>query len=294
MYSVVLFYKYIKIDDTQKLKDEQLYLAEDLNLKGRMIIAEEGVNGTFEGTNDNIDKYIKEMQKDARFNDVDFKLSVGDGNSFPKLSIKIRKEIVTSHFEDKIDPTKDTGKYLEPDELHCWYEEGKEFNLVDMRNSYEYVSGHFEGAIDPGTEAFRELPDKISNLEDIKNKPVVTVCTGGVRCEKASALLKEKGFKDVYQLKGGIHRYIEKYPNGHFKGALYVFDGRVTMDMAPKEKRSIVGKCEFCGEHTESYADDDSVKPSRQVLCCEKCFNERKDLRPASPELKRQQVINSK
>lgn len=294
MYSVVLFYKYIKINNPQKLKEEHFFLAEKLELKGRMIIAEEGVNGTFEGKNVDVQKYMEEMKKDSRFSDIDFKLSPGNGNSFPKLSVKIRKEIVTSHFDEKIDPTKDTGQYLDPDELHRWYEEGKEFNLVDMRNSYEYISGHFEGAIDPGTKAFRELPEKVNKLENIKEKPVVTVCTGGVRCEKASALLKEKGFKNVYQLKGGIHRYIEKYPNGHFKGALYVFDGRVTMDTTSKEKRGVVGKCKFCNESTENYADDDSVKPSRQVLCCDKCFNKRKDLRPASPGLRRQQVTNSK
>lgn len=281
-HTIILFYKYVRIDNPEKLHDSQMELAKDLELTGRMIIAEEGINATFEGTDENIEKYIEEMKKDNRFEDVDFKKSEGTGKSFPKLSIKVRDEIVASRLDDDVDPTEDTGTYIKPDELHEWFEKDKEFKVIDMRNSYEYISGHFEKSVDPGMKVFRDLPEKVEEIEELKEKPVVTVCTGGIRCEKASAFLKKKGFKNVYQLKGGIHRYIEKYPEGHFKGALYVFDGRVTMDTAPKEKRDVVGMCEFCSDPTEHYVDDDSTTPSRQILCCNDCFQKKPHLRPAS------------
>ncbi|MEX1014283.1 MAG: rhodanese-related sulfurtransferase [Candidatus Paceibacterota bacterium] len=285
-YTVILFYKYTDIENTKKLKKDQLKLAESLSLKGRMIIADEGINGTFEGTNENIEKYIEKMREIDQFSDIDFKTHPGPGNSFPKLSIKIRDEIVSSYLpKEEVDPRKETADKIDPDELHKWFEENKDFTVVDMRNSYEFISGHFEKSIDPGMESFRELPEKVKKIEELKEKPVVTVCTGGVRCEKASAFLKKKGFKNIYQLKGGIHRYIEKYPEGHFKGSLYVFDGRMTMSTAPKDKREIVGKCNFCSNPTENYADDDSVRPSRQILCCKECFKEKDYLRPSSPSL---------
>lgn len=281
-HTIILFYKYVELEDPESVYEWQMELAETLELTGRMIIAEEGLNATFEGAEEDIEKYISEMKKDERFSDIDFKKSPGTGKSFPKLSIKIRDEIVASRLDDGIDPTEDTGTYIQPDELHEWFEEEKDFKVIDMRNSYEYLSGHFENSVDPGMKVFRELPKKLENIEELKEKPVVTVCTGGIRCEKASAFLKEKGFKNVYQLKGGIHRYIEKYPDGYFKGSLYVFDGRVTMSMAPAEDREVVGMCEFCSTPTERYVDDDSTTPSRQILCCKDCFQEKPNLRPAS------------
>jgi UPF0176 protein len=280
-HTILLFYKYVPIEDTEALRDEQRKLAEGLGLLGRLIIAPEGINGTFEGTHEAIQTYIETMRTDARFADSDFKTSEGTGIAFPKLSIKVRKEIVASGLGEEVNPNVETGKHLEPDELHSWYEEGREFQVVDMRNDYEFVSGHFKNAIEPGMRYFRDLNQKVETLEHLKDVPVVTVCTGGVRCEKASAFLKKKGFTKVYQLKGGIHRYVEKYPGEHFRGGLYVFDGRVVMDTAPEDKKEIVGTCAFCATPTEEYADDDTVMPSRQVLCCKACLGSQSHLRPA-------------
>lgn len=280
-YTILLFYKYVRIESPEEVRAEQLKLSTSLGLTGRIIVAEEGINGTLEGTTELIEEYISTLRLDPRFADIDFKTSQGLGNAFPKLSVKVRKEIVASSLESDIDPSRDTGIHLDPDDLHRWYEEGREFQVVDMRNDYEFVSGHFEGSIEPGLRNFRDLSEKLSTIEHLKEKPVVTVCTGGVRCEKASAFLKKKGFKEVYQLNGGIHRYVEKYPGEHFKGGLYVFDGRVVMDTAPEGKKEIVGKCVFCNTQTEKYADDDSVVPSKQVLCCDECIEERPSLRRA-------------
>ena len=280
-HTILLFYIYTPIKEPEVLREAQRELAERLGLTGRLIIAPEGINGTFEGTSKAIQEYVETMQTDVRFANIDFKTSVGTGTAFPKLSVKVRKEIVASSLGEEVNPSVETGKYLEPDELHRWYQEGREFQVVDMRNDYEFVSGHFEGAIEPGMRNFRDLNEKIGEVEHLKETPVVTVCTGGVRCEKASAFLKKKGFKNVYQLKGGIHRYVEKYPGEHFKGGLYVFDGRVVMDTAPEDKKEVIGVCAFCKALTEEYADDDSVVPSRQILCCKECLSSQSHLRPA-------------
>ena len=288
-HTIILFYKYVSIEESEKLLNKQNELAEELGLTGRMIIAKEGLNATFEGTTENIDQYIETMKEDERFADIDFKKSEGTGSAFSKLSIKVRDEIVASRLSNDVNPLEDTGKYIDPEELHQWFEENKDFQVVDMRNGYEFISGHFENAIDLGMKVFRELPEKVKEMKELKNKQIVTVCTGGVRCEKASAFLRKKGFKNVYQLKGGIHRYIEKYPDGHFKGALYVFDGRMTMATAPQEEREVVGQCVFCENKTEFYADDDSTTPSRQILCCPDCLSDHSELRPAS-NLEKQSV----
>lgn len=252
----------------------QRKLCEDLGLKGRIIIAPEGINGTVEGLTKNTEKYIEKMSKDKRFTDINWKKSKGTGNAFPKLSVKVRSEIVSLHLGDMdFDPNKVTGKYLTAEELHEWFESGKEFYIVDMRNDYEYLSGRFEESILPGLENFRDLKKELPRLEHLKNKTVLTVCTGGVRCEKASGFLMMSGFKDVYQLQNGIVTYMEKYPNEHFKGKLYVFDGRVTMGFGLSDsKHEIVGQCEKCLKPSENYINCATVGCHRHFIMCEKCL----------------------
>ncbi|MEX2514929.1 MAG: rhodanese-related sulfurtransferase [Candidatus Paceibacterota bacterium] len=277
-YTVILFYKYVTIADPEAERQRQRELCKKYGLTGRVIVAEEGINATLEGTDENIQAYITSMKADDRFADIDFKRSPGTGAAFPKLSVKAREEIVASDLGDNINPTVDTGTHITPDTLHEWFEKDEDFTVVDMRNDYEVISGKFEKTRHPGMRNFREIHETHEEIEDLKDKKVVAVCTGGIRCEKATAFLKKEGFSDVHQLQGGIHRYIEKYPDGHYKGALYVFDGRMTIDMAddPSE-RGIVGECFFCGDTTEQYVDDDSVTPSRQLLCCDNCFAKRSD-----------------
>ena len=276
MYKIVLFYKYTDITDPQALMNSQRVLCNILELKGRLIIAQEGINGTFEGTQENITKYVAELKSDPRFADVHIKLSEGTGLAFPKLSIKVRDEIVSSHLGEKdIDPRKTTGKYLQSEELHQWIESGKEFYIVDMRNDYEFEVGHFAGSILPPLKNFRDLSGIIPSISNLKDKTVVTVCTGGVRCEKASGFLVDNGFADVYQLYGGIVSYMEKYPNENFKGALYVFDGRITMGFNLADpKHEVVGKCWHCQQPAERYLDCAYIhcKGKRHFLCCDECL----------------------
>ncbi|MDR3519616.1 MAG: rhodanese-related sulfurtransferase [Candidatus Pacebacteria bacterium] len=272
-HQIILFYKYVHIDDPEAVKAWQEDICARLELKGRGIIAQEGINITFEGTKENIAEYIKELEKDKRFLNIHFKLSASNGNAFPRLSIKVRKEIVSLHLGTcDIDPNQITGVHLAPAELHEWIKNGKEFYIVDMRNVYEHKVGHFKNSILPPIENFRDLPKVVEQIYHLKNKIVLTVCTGGVRCEKASGFLIKGGFTDVYQLDGGIVSYMEKYPNEDFQGKLYVFDGRVTMGFYTDDsKHEIIGKCDHCGEQSENYVNCANPVCHRHFIACENC-----------------------
>lgn len=273
-HTILLFYKYVSIDNPKEVMDWQRELCTKLDLKGRLIVAHEGINVTLEGTTENTQKYIAELEKDSRFLNIHFKRSVGTGDAFPKLSIKVRPEIVSLHLEEDIDPNQITGKHLKPEELKKWYEEGKEFYIIDMRNDYEYRVGHFKDSFLMPIQNFRDIPSALSYIEHLKAKTVVPVCTGGVRCEKASGLLVREGFSDVYQLDGGIVSYMEKFPASEFKGTLYVFDKRITMDFDPKDQHEVVGTCDKCGVKTESFANCRNKKCNKKILSCANCRDE--------------------
>jgi UPF0176 protein len=268
-YTIILFYKYVRIDDPASLAREQQALCERLNLKGRLIIATEGLNGTFEGAPEAIDEYIAAMQRDDRFVDIHFKKSQGTGDAMPKLSIKVRDEIVSGHLgAHDVDPTRVTGKRLTPDELHEWIQSGKHFHIIDMRNDYEYHVGHFKNSHPSGMRNFRELPTVPSRFEPLRKEPVLFVCTGGIRCEKASGYMISQGFEDAYQLEGGIVSYMEKYPGQAFQGSLYVFDQRITMHFDTPEQHTVVGTCVFCGENCERYVNcKDDVCHAHFIAC---------------------------
>ncbi len=255
-YTILLFYKYVEIDNPEELRIKQRELCEKLNLKGRILIASEGINGTLEGTPENTEKYIEEIEKDKRFKNINWKKSEGTGSAFPKLKIKVRPEIVTTGIANKdFGPLKSiTGKYLKAEDLKKWYEEGREFYVVDMRNDYEFEIGRFKNSVWPkGLGHFRDVPKAVNSISNLKDKTVVTVCTGGVRCETASGLLMKYGFKDVYQLENGIVTFMEKFPNTYFEGKLLVFDGRETMgyNLNSPEYKSI-GICRNCKSPSEN------------------------------------------
>lgn len=271
---IILFYKFIDITSPQEVVLAHKKKCLELGLTGRMIVAPEGVNATFEGIRENIEAYKKFLKKDPAFKDIVIKESAGTGTAFPKLKIKARKEVVTLE-AGKFDVEKETAKRLPAEELKKWYEQGEDFVVLDLRNDYEIASGKFEKTIDPGLSNFRDLPKKIAEIKkikDLQDKKIVTVCTGGIRCEKATCLLKREGFSNLYQLQDGIHTYMQKYPGENFQGTLFVFDNRMTTDVVPNPEKQIIGKCIFCGNSTENYCSDDSARPSRKILCCEECF----------------------
>ncbi len=278
MHVILLYYKYVPISDPAKLRQDQLLLCQKLDLKGRIIVSKEGINGTVEGEKENVQKYIAHMRADERFMDVDFKESIGTGKAFPRLSVRVRPEIVTlgtgsAKFKESGDFKK--GTYLSPDELQKWYEDDKDFVVIDMRNDYEYSVGHFENSLLMPAENFRDIPKAVEKIlaehPELKDETVVPVCTGGVRCEKASAYLIEKGFKDVYQLHGGIVRYLEKHPGKKFKGSLYVFDGRVVVNYDSPEQHTVVGKCKLCGTSSERCMNCENLDCHGHFICCENC-----------------------
>ncbi len=276
-YTIILFYKYEEVQNPEGFREWNKQICEELGLKGRIIVAREGINATVEGKTEDIEKYltsIKEIGQEKKefgdFSDIEVKTSVGPGNSFPKLKVKARQEIVAlSLGTDDFSPRQTTGEYLAPEELKKWYESGKDFAIVDMRNDYEFKVGHFKNSINPDLENFRDLSKNIFKLEPLKEKTVVTVCTGGVRCEKASGFLKKKGFKDVYQLKGGMHKYMEQFPGQDFLGTLYTFDGRVVMDFGGE--REVISHCELCGESSENYINCAYPLCHKHFIICQKC-----------------------
>lgn len=277
-YQILLFYKYVLIENPEETRDWFVALSQKYHLTGRSIVAREGINFTCEGKVEDTENFIKEMETDPRFLHIHFKRSIGTGNAFRKLSIKVRTETVSGHLGAcDIDPNQLTGIHLAPETLHEWIHSGKKFHIIDMRNIYEHQVGKFAGSICPPLENFRDLPKIIKGISHLKYETVVTVCTGGIRCEKASGYLLSQGFTDVYQLYGGIVSYMEKYPNEDFEGKLYVFDGRVVMGFYTDDpKHKVIGRCESCGSATEHFVNCDHAWCGKHFLLCETCEKEKR------------------
>ena len=276
-YRVLLYYQYVPIEDPEDFRDHHRVLCQRLGIKGRILIASEGINGTCEGTVEATEEYMRVMHADERFADMVFKESEGNGKAFPKLKVKVRPEIVTTRWGKEIDPETDRAQFLEPEELHQWYREDRDdFVVVDMRNNYEVEGGHFEKTVHPDMNNFRDLGDKLKNIEHLKksDKKLVAVCNGNIRCEKASAFLVQQGFENVYHLHHGIHTYMQKYPGKDFKGTLYVFDDRKTMQFAGPEVRGVTGHCRRCQQSSERYENCARSECARNFIVCDDCADQ--------------------
>jgi UPF0176 protein len=244
-YPVILFYKYVTIADPHGFAAEQRTLCARLGLKGRILIANEGINGTLAGSWKSVDEYKATLHADARFADMEFKISDGDAATFPKLVIKVRQEIVTLG----AGPLKpDLHNHLSPEEWKRTMEGEKDVVLLDVRNRYESEVGKFENAIACEIDNFRELPAYLDQLAEFKDRKILMYCTGGIRCEKASALFRSRGFTNVFQLHGGIAKYQEKFGNEHWLGECFVFDQRMTVRVDDGLKQ--IGKCAHTGSPT--------------------------------------------
>jgi UPF0176 protein len=277
-YEVIIFYKYTRVADPAGFVAWQRALCERLNIKGRILIAHEGINGTVEGTKESIVEYCAAVRSQngsagtfGDFADLWFKSSPGNGSAFQKLKVKARREILNMGVapEKDIDPNRITGAHIEATELKQWIENGEDFVIVDMRNDYEYDVGHFAGSVKSGMQNFRDLPQVVPALADLQKKKVVTVCTYGVRCEKASGYLKQQGFNEVYQLHGGIGTYMKQYPGQDFMGSLYVFDERMTEQFT--DKYDVVGACVACGAKSERFGNCAWDECHKQLIICNNC-----------------------
>ncbi len=283
MNKVILYYKFVPLADPEMTMRWQRELCSRLNLKGRIIVSKHGINGTLAGNIESLREYKREMNRSGIFRGIQYKWSDGTGSEFPRLSVKVRPELVSFGVPEEITVNEKGvvggGKHLKPEQLHKLVRErGEDVVFFDGRNAYEAAVGKFKDAVVPDTKTTRDFMKEIDNpkYDAIKDKPVVTYCTGGVRCEVLSALMKKRGFKDVYQIDGGIVKYGEKYgDDGLWEGSLYIFDGRMNQRFSEKSKD--IGECVHCRRKTSRYVNCSNLACNRLVLVCESCD---KDLRP--------------
>ncbi len=276
-YRVLLYYNYTKIENPEQFAKEHLALCKSLGLKGRILVAEEGINGTASGTIEATQQYMDWMHNDERFKDTWFKIDESEGHAFRKMFVRPRKELVALNLEEDVDPLRLTGEYLDPKAFkEALLDE--DTIVLDARNDYEYDLGHFRGAIRPDIRNFRELPEWIrENKEKFMDKKVVTYCTGGIRCEKFSGWLLREGVENVAQLHGGIATYGKdpEVKGEMWDGKMYVFDDRISVEINQVDKQ-IIGKDWFDGTPCERYINCGNPSCNRQMITSEE--NEAKHL----------------
>tara|TARA_B100001989_G_scaffold243891_1_gene212035 strand:+ start:110 stop:1045 length:936 start_codon:yes stop_codon:yes gene_type:complete len=229
---VAALYKFVEIDDLLSLQSNLYEICEKNNIMGTILIANEGINGTISGKTNEINQTISLLKSDKRFTNIEIKYSSTDKQPFHRMKVRLKKEIVTIGLPG-INPNKKVGTYVKPED---WNDLISDPNVVviDTRNRYETKIGSFQNALDPETSSFREFPDWVKKFKSSKenaNKKIAMFCTGGIRCEKASSLMKEEGFEDVYHLQGGILKYLETIDkeNSLWNGECFVFDQRVCL-----------------------------------------------------------------
>lgn len=298
VHKIVLFYAFTPLPDPHAVRLWQHALAERWNLRGRVIVADHGINATLGGTVEDLKQYVKTTRTYPGFAGIDVTWSDGTGDDFPRLSVKVRPELVAFGLAGELEVDEHGvvggGTRLSPQGLHDLVgERGDEVVMFDGRNAFEAAIGRFRGAVVPDVATTRDFVAEIDSgrYDDLKQRPVVTYCTGGVRCEVLSAVLRSRGFEEVYQLDGGVVRYGEEFgAEGLWDGSLYVFDGRMQVDLGPGS--TPLGRCTACGAATGRY--DNCADPGCRTLrlfcagCadagraerCDACVRERPDPRP--------------
>lgn len=278
MQKILLYYKFTPIADPEAVKLWQKTLCDGLNLRGRILVSKHGLNGTVGGEMDDLKKYIKETKKFAGFKDIVFKWSDGGREDFPRMSVKARRELVgfqnsDSEFEVDENGVIGGGQHLKPAQVHELVEKyGDDVVFFDGRNEHEAKIGKFKNAVVPNTNTSRDFIAELESdkYDDIKDKKVITYCTGGIRCEVISAMMKKRGFKDVYQIDGGIVKYGEAYgDDGLWEGSLRVFDNRMTVDFSDHAKT--IGECTHCGGPTNNFENCALSECNDLVLICLNC-----------------------
>jgi UPF0176 protein len=277
MQKIILFYKFVPIADTASVMMWQKTLASSLNLNGRIIISNHGINGTLGGDLKDLKAYVKQNKLYQPFKSIAYKWSDGSSEQFPKLSVKVRDEIVTFNAADELrvddNGVVGGGQHIKPERLHELVEKrGKEVVFFDGRSLYEAKVGKFKDAVTPNVRTAKDFIPELDSgkYDDLKDKAVVTYCTGGIRCEILSSLMVNRGFKEVYQLDGGIVKYGEKYADeGLWEGSLYVFDGRMGLKFSDKSKD--IGECIHCSRLTSNYENCALKSCNDLVLVCENC-----------------------
>lgn len=277
MYKIILYYKFTPLSDPAAVRLWQKTLCERANLKGRILLSPHGINGTLGGQIDDLKAYVKETKSYPGFKDTVFKWSDGTGHDFPRLSVKVRDEIVSFGAGDELQVDEhgvvDGGTHLKPrqvNELVKTY--GEDVVFFDGRNAYEAAVGKFKNAVVPNTRTSKDFITELDSgkYDHLKEKKVVTYCTGGIRCEILTPLMKHRGFKEVYQIDGGIVKYGEEYKDdGLWEGSLYVFDDRVGAKFSDRAKD--IGECVHCRAKTSEYRNCANQTCNDQILVCASC-----------------------
>ncbi|MFT3900660.1 MAG: rhodanese-related sulfurtransferase [Gordonia sp. (in: high G+C Gram-positive bacteria)] len=274
---IVLFYVFAPLPDPEAIRLWQSAVASASNLRGRIIVSPHGINVTVGGDLPDVKRYVRATREYPAFKAADVKWSTGTGDEFPKLSVKVRPEIVTFGDPDRIRVDENGvvggGTRLTPEEVNELVDErGDDVVFLDGRNAIEAGIGHFRGAVIPAAETTRDLLRLVDagEFDRFRDRPVITYCTGGVRCEIFSALLAERGFSEVYQIDGGIVRYGERFgDDGLWEGSLYVFDGRMSVDFS--DRAAVVGSCGKCGAATNNVANYPDADGRDLMVVCGGC-----------------------
>lgn len=275
---ILLFYLFTPLGDPDAIRLWQRDLCESLGLKGRILLSKDGINGTVGGELKSVKKYVRKTREYAAFKHIDFKWSEGLGDDFPRLSVRVRDELVSfgAAGELRVDDTGvlGGGARLSPEDLHKLVDE-KPVIFFDGRNAFEAEIGRFRDAVVPAVDNTRDFTGEIDRgvYDHLKNEPVVTYCTGGVRCEVLSSLLISRGFREVYQLDGGIARYGEAFgDSGLWDGSLYVFDERKSIAFSDAAK--VIGHCHLCGTPSSRMENCGDPSCRRQFVVCDQHADE--------------------
>jgi UPF0176 protein len=270
-YQTLLYYCYSTIADAEQFAADHLKFCKSLNLVGRIIVAEEGLNGTVSGTVEACKAYMEAIHADERFAKTDFKIDNVEEPSFVKMHCRYKSEIVHSGLRDPqmIDPNRQTGKHLEPADFLAM-KDRDDVVILDVRSDYEHSLGRFKNAVTLDIENFRDFPAQINALAKFKDKKILTYCTGGIKCEKASALLLHEGFSDVYQLHGGIIKYGKEAGGEDFEGKCYVFDNRLSVDVNSVNP-VVISTCRNCGTVTDKMINCANPECNEHFTQCDAC-----------------------
>jgi len=295
----ILFYKYVEIESPEQFMDKQLNLCNSLKLLGTILVANEGINGCLSGNENDLEEYKTILSKDKKLSDIKFKEGPANNHTFKKLHVRVRDEIISSRIKTNIEKS---APYIDPKQLKRLLDNNNDFVLLDARNNYEFDIGRFKGAMHLDLDTFRQFPGRIRelknnkkiyninknnkknynlinnsendiiNYESLKNKKIVTYCTGGVRCEKASAFLRENGFENVYQLHGGILTYGKEVGNSHWEGKCFVFDTRGAVDIDPNSQSEPITQCVLCNLPNADLYNCALTTCDKFFTACENCL----------------------
>ena len=263
-------YKFVELSDFAQLREPLLACCNENKVKGTILLAQEGINGTIAGLPEGIYAVLAFLRRDPRLADLTHKESFSEKAPFYRLKVRLKREIVTMGVPD-INPTEMAGKYVKPDEWNQLLDD-PDVVVVDVRNDYEVSLGTFKGAINPKTKSFSELPEWVKRETTLRNKPKVAMfCTGGIRCEKSTAFLRSQGFQDVYHLEGGILKYLETVPEAEsrWEGECFVFDERVSVGHGLKP-----GEYELCRACRHPISQEEKASELFVLgISCPHCYN---------------------